>query len=340
MTGRGWWVLAHVVAMLLVGVLREVSLLTIPSLALLLWFASEWVRFTYRVRLVVPRLRVLREVGDERGPLKTLWAGRHYEVRVRLELDGLEGLPFVVVRDVVPFALAHEKGPTAVEGRVGSGRPIGFSYRVHCPRAGRARFEGVRVEMSDLQGFFAHVTFLRDVAFYPVLPAVVGSRGGGPLLKHHNELSPPGIHRLRQPGSATELLDLRDYIPGDPPRTIAWKVSARRDRLITKVYESEVPVRATVFLDTSSSVRVPSPVYEREKRKRDEADPPVYLRPLDRLVELTAGILRVNASLRDLTGLCTFDEQSFQIVRPERSSHHAQRLLRVLADAASLGRSG
>ena len=49
MTGRGWWVLAHAIAMLLVGVLRDVSLLTIPALALLLWFAWEWVRFTVRV---------------------------------------------------------------------------------------------------------------------------------------------------------------------------------------------------------------------------------------------------------------------------------------------------
>ena len=114
-------------------------------------------------------------------------------------------------------------------------------------------------------------------------------------------------------------------------------MSARRDRLVTKVFESEVPVRATVFLDTSSSVRIPSPVYERKLRKPGRADTPVYLRPLDRLVELTAGILRVNATLRDLTGLCTFDETSFQIVRPERSSHHAQRLLRVLGDVASLG---
>ena len=40
-------------------------------------------------------------------------------------------------------------------------------------------------------------------------------------------------------------------MPGDPPRTIAWKVSARRDRLITKEFESEVPVRCTLFLDTS-----------------------------------------------------------------------------------------
>ena len=31
MTGRGWWVLAHAIAMLLVGVLREVSLLQMLS---------------------------------------------------------------------------------------------------------------------------------------------------------------------------------------------------------------------------------------------------------------------------------------------------------------------
>ena len=37
---------------------------------------------------------------------------------------------------------------------------------------------------------------------------------------------------------------------------IAWKASARRDRLMTKELESEVPVRCTLFVDASSSVRV------------------------------------------------------------------------------------
>src|SRR6185437_3301016 len=99
----------------------------------------------------------------------------------------------------------------------------------------------------------------RAVQLYPVMPAAVSSRGSGPIVKYHNQLPPPGIHRLHQPGSGSELLDLRDYMPGDPPRTIAWKVSARRDRLVTKEFESEVPVRATLFVDTSSSVRIPSP---------------------------------------------------------------------------------
>ena len=124
--------------------------------------------------------------------------------------------------------------------------------------------------MSDLQGFFAHVTFLRDPLVLRILPGVLVYKSSGPLVKRHNQLPPPGIHRLRQPGSGGELLDLRDYLTGDPPRTIAWKVSARRDRLVTKVFESEVPVRCTLFLDTSNSVRVASPAYVPETRGQNK----------------------------------------------------------------------
>ena len=78
------------------------------------------------------------------------------------------------------------------------------------------------------------------------------------VTKQRNQQLPPGVHRLRSGGSGSELLDLRDYRTGDPPKTIAWKVSARRDRLITKVFENEVPIRCTLFVDVSSSVRVPT----------------------------------------------------------------------------------
>src|SRR5206468_7778196 len=116
-----------------------------------------------------------------------------------------------------------------------------------------------------------------------VLPRVLVPRGGGAMTKRHNQLPPPGLHRLRHAGSGSELLDLRDYQPGDPPRTIAWKVSAKRDRLVTREYESEVPVRCTLFLDASSSVRVPSPPDLTDGPPRSG---PASYRPLDQLVEI------------------------------------------------------
>ena len=117
------------------------------------------------------------------------------------------------------------------------------------------------------------------------------------------------------------MLDLRDYLPGDPPKTIAWKVSARRDRLITKEFESEVPVRCTLFVDTSNSVRVPS-IHGKTPWRGWSRSPPPSSRP--------------TPTCRDLTGLCLFDEHESKTIRPDRSPAHVTQVLQTLADAAAL----
>jgi uncharacterized protein (DUF58 family) len=337
MTARGWWSLFGIVLMLLVGVLRSTPPVILLALTLLLWFAWEWLLFTIRVYGMRSRLWIERKVHDERGPVMTLWAGRFFTVRVVLHLRGGVRLPWLAVSDPVPFGMLYEKGETSTNGELNTKTPLHLEYTVSCPLTGVARFEGLRIEVADLQGFFAHVLFLRDPVVLRILPAVLVRKGSGPTVKRENELPPPGIHRLRKPGSGGELLDLRDYLAGDPPRTIAWKVSARRDRLVTKVFESEVPVRCTLFLDTSSSVRVPSPPAEPDRpRKKKIRSRPGYFKPLDRLVELAAGVIRSGASIRDLTGLCLFDEQECRVVRPERTATHQNRLLALLAEAAAL----
>src|SRR4029077_5859141 len=160
-------------------------------------------------------------------------------------------------------------------------------YGIRCGLAGRVRFEGVRLEMADLQGVFYHAAFLPGLLALRVLPPLADARGHRPTVKRHNLLPSPGLHRHLRPGSGSELLDLRDYLPGDPPKTIAWKVSARRDRLITKEYESEVPLRCTLFVDTSHSVRVGS----------------IGRNALARVVELSAAVAQATAAARDLTGV-------------------------------------
>jgi uncharacterized protein (DUF58 family) len=199
-------------------------------------------------------------------------------------------------------------------------KPLDLEYRVRFPTGGRVRFEGVLVRLADFQGFFYQSVFVPGVTEYRVLPVLADEVGKPATRKRHNLLPPPGIHRLRQPGSGSELLDLRDYRSGDPPKTIAWKVSARRDRLITKEFESEVPVRCTLFLDTSNAVRL---------------GPPGKV-PLARLVNIAAAITQANASIRDLTGLCLFDERQVTILRPARTPRHVAEVLHRLADAAGL----
>src|SRR5262249_7549253 len=181
--------------------------------------------------------------------------------------------------------------------------------------------EGLKVELTDLQGFFYHVTFVHGVRLYRVLPALAAGERRTTTLKRSNVLPAHGIHRYRRPGAGSELLDLRDYLPGHPPKTIAWKVSARRDRLITKEFESEVPVRCTLFVDTSHAVRLGPPGQN----------------PLAHLIELAASVAQADVAARDWTGLCLFDETAVTTyIRPARGTRHLLHLLNVLADAAGL----
>jgi uncharacterized protein (DUF58 family) len=314
-------------AILSLGLLRPSLPLTLIGLTLLPWFAAQWLWFLLRLP-GVRRLRLEREVWDDRSAIATLWAGQTFEVRLQLVNAGWLPSPHLAAADHLPFAVEHRDGANFVQGAIAPKQQLAMTYRIRCGPAGLARFEGVRVQAADWQGFFYHVHFLHAVVVLPILPVLTTRPSPPASIKRHNLLLPPGIHRLRRPGSGSELLDLRDYLPGDPPKTIAWKVSARRDRLITKEFESEVPVRCTLFVDTSNSVRVPAPSGVGARQIR-------YGKALDRLVDVAAGVLQANASIRDLTGLCLFDEHGAQIVAPDRGSTHRSECLRLLAGAAA-----
>jgi hypothetical protein len=93
--------------------------------------------------------------------------------------------------------------------------------------------------------------------------------------------------------------------------------------LISKEFESDVPVRCTLFLDTSNSVRVGPPGEN----------------TLARLVEIATNVAQANSGARDLTGLCLFDETKATPIRPARGSRHLAGLLNRLTDAAGLAPS-
>jgi uncharacterized protein (DUF58 family) len=171
-----------------------------------------------------------------------------------------------------------------------------------------------------LQGFFSCELFLRAPAVYPILPALTEAETDARSHKRHNVMPPPGSHRVRRPGTGSELLDLRDYRPGDPPKMIAWKPSARRDKLITKEFENEVPVRCTLLVDTSQSVRLGPP-------RRNS---------LTRLVTIAAAATRAALDNRDPVGLIRFDDREASHLPPARGQRHLITVLRHLGDIARL----
>ncbi len=199
------------------------------------------------------------------------------------------------------------------------GEPAVLEYQRKAEAPGLLRFEGVTVRVSDASGLFYKRLILRHPEEYLVLPPLTDDEGHQRGTKRFNTLPPPGVHRLRRPGGGSELLDLRDYIPGDPPKMIAWKPSARRNKLITKELENDVPVRCVLFLDASNGARVGPPGHA----------------PVVRLSAIAAGVAQAAAGNRDIVGLTVFDEHAADVTKPARTRVHTIQMLRKFGEASA-----
>ncbi len=290
MTNRARWLLFLGLAGLFGGVLRGQYLLASLSLTVFCWILFEWFRFQARMRLEIPRLRFERRINGRSDTTGTLWVGR--TAHIELEVTSSAPIqPRLKLRDVVPEILelrfdaptkTNETTPRnvgaingfrkATERWLGTNRPevqlpnqwtieqefqkLVFQYSVNVRAAGRMVLPGVRVEISDAFRLFVSHRLIPVEQSYRLLPDYFQAGELRPTIKRQNSLPQHGIHRLRRSGTGSELLELREYVPGDPPKSIAWKVSARRDNLMTRQYESEVPVRLHLFIDGSVSTRL------------------------------------------------------------------------------------
>jgi len=318
MTRRGFWFLAFSAGALVVSIALPAQFsLTLFALTTLIWFACQWSLLQLRADLVARQLRVVRLINGQPCSKVTLWEDQPADMVLRLEVRGFLGLPLVRAIDRLPVGIEH-RGPRSAETSSDRWHPLEIRYQIRPLSPGYLRFEGVQLELADAAGFFSIRVFQRHVDVITVMPALLADEKQRSLKKKGNRIPAHGIHRHLQSGSGSELLNLRDYQMGDPPKRIAWKISARRDALTTKDYESEVPIRATLFVDGSASMRLgwPGPT------------------PLEQSVQLAATLIRRMVERRDPVGLCLFGGDHPLFLKPAPGRRQETRLLQELCKIA------
>ena len=63
-----------------------------------------------------------------------------------------------------------------------------------------------------------------------------------------------GLHRSPFQGFSVEFSEYREYLPGDDPSTIDWKLFGRSDRYYVKKFEEETNLECHLVLDASASM--------------------------------------------------------------------------------------
>jgi uncharacterized protein (DUF58 family) len=246
---------------LILGLIRRQPALALVSMSTLVWifFCALW--FYTRVLVCWRSLECHRELKQHHtASRKTLWVDRKYcmTIRLRSTKGPIPGL--TVFRDLPPETISvpaslNPAWDDRIDCRITESQTTA-NIQYHCLplAAGQARFFGVHCQFQDPQGFFLFERVLRQEHRFRILPGYDEIGDPRSRIKRTNALPQHGIHQLKRAGFGGELLELREYQPGDPPKSIAWKVSARRDRLMTRQYESEVPIRMTLLIDAAPSV--------------------------------------------------------------------------------------
>ncbi len=131
---------------------------------------------------------------------------------------------------------------------------------------GRDELEALYVWLENGLGLLrrrARVPLPQEIRVYPDLSAV--ERYG--RLDVRNRFVEAGLRRMRMLGAGTEFESLRDYAAGDAFRSIDWKASARRGRLMVTQYEVERSQSVMLLVDCG---RLMTP-YVGDQRKIDYA---------------------------------------------------------------------
>ena len=66
--------------------------------------------------------------------------------------------------------------------------------------------------------------------------------------------SATGAHRSSIHGRSLDVVEWREYQPGDDPRTIDVQAWARLDQVLVRLYEGDVDLRVQLLVDTSASM--------------------------------------------------------------------------------------
>jgi len=245
------YLLSGAVALFLVAALLRQPLLALLAMAvaLAIGVALLWQRYGLR------HVRYTRSFSRSRA-----FPGEEMLLEITVENAKLLPLPWLEVEDQFPQGLEFpglslEPSPTPkidIFRTFFAARPyerVRRRYRVVCERRGYYRFGPVDLSTGDVFGFATCRGSLEVVDALIVYPRVLPVTAFGLPAKQPFGDEKPVKPLLEDP---LRVAGVRPYVPGDHPRRVHWRASARTGTLQSKQYEPSALPTLAIFLDVNT----------------------------------------------------------------------------------------
>lgn len=280
---------------------------------LVLWDAAVLALVVLNVRRL-PRAAELNVTRTWPAPL-TL--GASAEVRVSIQNRGPVPLE-LRVSDYIDPKLRRELPESIVVAPAGA---IGAMAYTLTPRErGDARVGGVALQWKDSWGLAERFGVAPVDQVVRVYPSFEEGRRQSMFLIRSRQITLEK-RRAKRFGGGREFDSLRDYQPGDERRDVAWSASARRGKLVTKVYQPERSQTLWLLVDAGRLLRARVGQHT----------------TLDSTVTAALTLAQVALTSGDRVGLVAYGRRLQHRVAPSRGPGHLRTLVDALATVRADG---
>jgi uncharacterized protein (DUF58 family) len=157
----------------------------------------------------------------------------------------------VELTDLLP-ALLRRDGDSASRIVPALGDTV-FAFTATGAARGRAALGPVGLRVTTRLGLVGARVLVEPADSVRVVPSVSGVRRYRLLAMQHR-LQTVGVRQLRRKGEGRGFAGLREYAPGDDPRTIDWKATAKKAKVIVREFTVERSQSVFTVIDAGRSM--------------------------------------------------------------------------------------
>ena len=188
-----------------------------------------------------------------------------------------------------------------------------IQYHVRPVKRGEYSFGAVNVFVRSPIGLIQkRYKFSQDI-MVPVYPSFIQMRKYE-LLAISNRLTEVGVKKIRRMGMNREFEQIKEYVAGDDYRTINWKATARKSRLMVNQYEDEKSQQVYSIIDMGRVMRMPFN----------------GMTLLDYAINASLVISNIAMNKHDKAGIVTFSHKVQAMLAADRKSRQLQKILELL----------
>ncbi|HXD93263.1 MAG TPA: DUF58 domain-containing protein [Bacteroidia bacterium] len=194
-----------------------------------------------------------------------------------------------------------------------SGKENFIRYSLRPVQRGEYHFGAIRVFVASAINLIERRFSFEQGAMLPVYPSFIQMRKYE-LLAIHNKLTAGGIKKIRRIGQTSEFDQIKEYVAGDDIRSVNWKATARRDKLMVNKYQDEKSQSVYCLVDMGRNMKMP---FEQ-------------MALLDYAINASLVISNIAHLKNDKPGLITFTHEIKSHIAAERRNSQMMRIIETL----------